>query len=89
MPRIQVQNLPPKKDTSQDDVIARFCYYFPQYTFQEALALPFRRIRQMLAVVDSEKAREYFILTKIAAAPHTKKGEGVKKLLNEFKKQMK
>lgn len=84
--KLKAQKIPRKK-TSLDDVIARFCYYFPQYTFADAKKkLPYRRVMQMLRVAEKERAAFLFELTNIAAAPHTKKGQGVKKLLDIYRK---
>jgi hypothetical protein len=76
----------PKKEETIDDILARFCYHFPQYKYHEAKKMPFFRIKQMLSVAIKEDAKKMYNLTRIVAAPHTKKGGGVKKLSNHFKK---
>jgi hypothetical protein len=81
---IRVQKVP-KKTIDPEEKIARFCYYFPQYTFAEAKKLPDVRINRMLKVVDKEKAQDFYLLTQIIAAPHAKSGNGVQKMLNLFK----
>lgn len=78
----------PKRTESPEDTLARFCFYFPQYTYAQARQMPFIRIRQMLRVVLTEQARQMFFLTQIAASPHIEKGRGVKKMLNYFKELM-
>lgn len=40
----------------------------------------------MLKVANKEEAKHLFELTQIAAAPHTKKGVGTKKLLEQYAK---
>jgi len=87
MARIEVQK-PYKKPYSTDDILARFCFYFPQYTLEQARKIPQKRIMQMLKVVDREHAMMFANLTRIVASPHTKRGEGVKKLFAEFKDKM-
>ena len=84
MARIEVKKRP-QKALSVEDILARFCFYFPQYTFQEARKIPYHRVIQMLKVVDRELSMKYLMLTRISAAPHTKKGAGVKKLIKELK----
>lgn len=37
-----------------EDVLARFCYYFPQYTYQKARRLPAVRVRKMLRSARNE-----------------------------------
>ncbi|MFA9228760.1 MAG: hypothetical protein ACEQR7_10090 [Agathobacter rectalis] len=70
-----------------EDIIARFCYYYPQYTYHFAYKnLPFKRIVKMLSVARKEQALMLYNITRAIAAPHTKKGSGVKSLLDEFKK---
>lgn len=87
MPVIRVQKVP-KKTESAEDTLARFCFYFQQYTYKEAQALPFRRVMKLLKIAKRERARQMYELTQIAAAPHTDKGVGVKKMLKYFQEQV-
>lgn len=80
---IHVQKIP-KKSIHAEEIIARFCYYFPQYTFAQARFMPYKRIKQMLDVVRKEQAQQYAVLTNIIASPHTKRGEGIKKMIKYF-----
>lgn len=48
--------------------------------------MPARDVQLLLKVASKQEARKYLALTQIAAAPHTKKGQGVKNLITEFKK---
>lgn len=83
---IKAQKVPKKQD-HPDDLIARFCYYYPQYTFSKAKKqVPLKRIVQMLNVARKEQALFLYNITEAIAAPHTKKGQGVTSLLNRFKK---
>lgn len=81
---IRVQKVP-KKTESAEDLICRFCFYFPRYSYQEARQLPHKRIVKMLKIAREEKARFLHDLTESIAAPHTKKGKGVNKMLKYFK----
>lgn len=67
---------------------ARICYYYPQYTLEEASRLSVRDIRLLLNVANEIEAERFFNLTQIAAAPHTKKGKGVKQLTDYFQSLM-
>lgn len=69
-----------------EELYAQVCYHYPQYTLETASQLSFRRIRLLLRTVSKIQAAHYYNLTQIAAAPHTKKGSGVKKLAEHFKK---
>lgn len=84
MPIVKVQKLPKKKSASFQSILYSFCYFFPQYTYNEARLLPAKRVISMLNAARREKAREYLNLLRIATAPHTDKGTGVKNLTEEF-----
>ncbi len=84
MPVIKAQQVP-KKTQKAVDVLAKFCYYFPQYTFNQAKKMPYKRVSQMLSVVRKERAKFKSDLVKIVTAPHTKKGKGVTNLIQYFK----
>lgn len=73
---------------SKRELWATICYYYPQYTLNEASKLPARDIRLLLKVAEKMQAKYKYDLTQIVAAPHTRKGSGVKKLTEHFKKQM-
>ena len=74
--------------TNKRELWARICYHYPQYTLKEASELPVRDIKLLLKVARQIQAENKYDYTQIAAAPHTKKGSGVKKLTEHFKKQM-
>lgn len=76
---IQAQQIP-RKQTSADDIVARFCYLFPQYTFKEAKKLPAKRLIQMIGVAEKYEAQRFLLLLRIVAAPHTKDGSGYKRI---------
>lgn len=81
---IKVQKIP-RKTESALETVARFCFYFQQYTFQEARKLPFKYINLMLTVARKEYAMKMHDLTQAISAPNTPKGIGVKKMLKYFK----
>ena len=83
MPVIKAQQIP-KKAESAEDTLARFCFYFQQYTYSEARQLPFVRVFKMLKVATRERARQMYELTQVVSAPHNDKGNGVQKMLNYF-----
>lgn len=81
---VRVKKVPRKKE-NPEDIIATFCYYFPQYKYHEAKKLPYRRIKQMLRVAKKETARQNYYLTRIISAPHAKNASSaIKKLLEDF-----
>lgn len=67
---------------------ATICYYYPQYTLEEASRLSIRDIKLLLKIAEKLEAQKMLAFTQIAAAPHTKKGQGVKKLTDYYKKQI-
>lgn len=80
---------PTSSETNKRELWATVCYYYPQYTLKEASQLSVRDIKLLLRVAEKIDAKNKYDLTQIAAAPHTKKGSGVKKLTEHFEKQMK
>ena len=81
------QPVPSSEDTTSDrEIWATVAYYYPQYTLKEASKLPARDIKLLIKTARKLEAQKMFNLTQIAAAPHTKKGEGVKKLSEHFKR---
>lgn len=84
---IEVQKVPvSQKKESSDDILAQFCYYYPQYKFHEAKKLPIKRVVQMLRIANRELAKHYSNLLEISVAPHTQKAQGVKKLRDVYGK---
>jgi hypothetical protein len=83
MATIQVAPVP-KKKVKALDLLAELCYFYPQYTLAEARRLPAKDVLLLLKVAHKKKAEEYLNLTQIAAAPHTRKGAGVKKLSTRY-----
>lgn len=88
--RVKAQPIPVKNQkTKNRDLWATVCYYYPQYTLQEASKLSVRDINLLLRIATNIEAQKMYDLTQIAAAPHTKKGSGVKKLTDYFRKKIK
>lgn len=81
-----------RKEQSQKatnrELWATICYYYPQYTLEEASRLSIRDIKLLLKIAEKLEAQKMLAFTQIAAAPHTKKGQGVKKLTDYYKKQI-
>ncbi len=75
----------PKSKIKVDDLLYLFVYKFPQYTYSQAEKLPYKRVIEMLNTARREDARFMYELTQIVASPHTKKGSGVKKVLEYYK----
>lgn len=69
------------------ELYATVCYYYPRYSLQEAQKLPARDLNLLIKTAKKMEAVKMFNLTQIAAAPNSKKGKGVSKLLDHFKKE--
>lgn len=84
---IRVAKLPAKKLTKKDaeQLLDTLCLYYPAYTFAAARKLPFKDVRRMVRNAKKKEAAFLHNLLQIVAAPHTKKGEAVKKLAEQFK----
>lgn len=68
------------------ELYAQLCFYYPQYTLKDAQALTARNFQLLLKTARKLEATRMYNLTQIAAAPHSKNGQGVKKLLAHFKR---
>jgi hypothetical protein len=85
--RIKVQKVKTARaKLNGDELLAQLCFLFPQYTLNEARRLPYKDVQLLLRVAQKQQATQLYNLTQVVAAPHTKKGEGVKKLSEHFKK---
>jgi len=68
------------------DLLTRVCYFYPQYTLEMAETLTDSQVTALLIQVEKQRAIGFYNLTLIAAAPHTKKGQLVGKLIKQYKK---
>jgi hypothetical protein len=66
--------------------LASLCYYYPAYTLRMARNVPYKHVKIMLSQAKRMEAIRFHNQAQIAAAPHTKKGQGVKKLLKHFER---
>ncbi len=85
---IQVATVP-KKPVKALQLLAELCYYYPQYTLADARRLPAKDVLLLIKTARKKQAEEYLNLTQIAAAPHTRKGVGVKKLSDRYSRVIK
>ena len=69
-----------------NELLTRVCYYYPQYTLEAAEMLTNSQVNALLLQAEKQKAIEFYNLTMISAAPHSKKGQLVGKLIKEYKK---
>ena len=88
--RIKAQEINPIKDTkmSKRKTWASVCYYYPQYTLEDVSDMSLRDIRLLLSTAKKIEAQKMLELTQIVASPHTKKGKGVKKLIDYYKSKI-
>ena len=88
--RVKAQPIPRNNDKVRNrELWARVCYFYPQYTLQEASKLPVRDIKLLLKIADKMEAEKRYEYVQIVAAPHTKKGSGVKSLTDYYRRKMK
>ena len=85
MAKIEVAKIP-QKDVKKRNLYARVCYFYPQYRLEDVAKMPNRDVVLLLKTAEQVEALRMLNLTQIAAAPHTKKGSGVQKLSNHFKR---
>lgn len=77
---------PDESDADYVELITRVCYFYPQYTLETAQSLTHAQINALLIQADKQRALDYYNQVLIAAAPHSKKGKLVDKLLKKYKK---
>lgn len=76
----------PKRQINARQLLAELCFYYPQYTLAAARRLPAKDVMLLLKTAMRKDAEYYHHMTQITAAPHTKKGQGVKKLSSRYGK---
>lgn len=83
-----VADVPEGDDSDSEvvDTITRICYFYPQYDLVAAEKLTNAQATALLVQADKQKAIEYYNMLLISAAPHTKKGQLVDKLIKQYKK---
>lgn len=87
MTKVEVAKVPKTlKKGSNRELLATVCYYY-NYTLEGASRLPARDVVLLLKTARKIEATRMYNLTQVAAAPHTEKGKGVKKLSEHFKKE--
>lgn len=88
---VKVQPIPSRsvEQINKRELWATICYYYPQYTLKEASELSIRDIKLLLRVAEKKEAEARYDYTQIVAAPHTKKGAGVKQLTDYYRDRMK
>ena len=77
-----------KEDSDSEvvDLLTRVCYFYPQYTLDAAERLTNDQVTALLLQAEKQRATDFYNQTLISAAPHTKKGQLVSKLLKNYKK---
>lgn len=82
MPVIKAQKIA-REAVKTEDTLSVFCYHFPQYTYAQARALPYKRVRLMLKAARKEQARQMIDLMRVIAGSNSKKG--IDNVLSYFK----
>lgn len=85
---VEVKQVPKTKRSGSTTLrmLARLCFYYPQFTFNQARTMPAKRVNLLLEEAYRIEAERMAQLVQIAAAPHTDKGKGVKKLTNHYQR---
>ena len=89
---VEVKSLHPTEKNNPDsdadvvDLITRVCYFYPQYTLDEAEKLTDSQVTALLVQAERQRAIDLYNYTLIAAAPHSKKGKLVDKLIKQYRK---
>lgn len=87
MADIKVQRVPrAERGLSKRKLYATVAYHFPQYTLKEVEAMPYRDVQLLLKTAQQQQAAYFHNMTLIVQAPHSKKQQNVKKLVDHFKK---
>jgi len=73
-------------ETDIVDLITRVCYFYPQYNLETAQKLTNAQVTALLVQVEKQRAINLYNHTLIAAAPYTKKGKLVEKLIKQYRK---
>lgn len=76
----------PDSDADVVDLITRVCYFYPQYTLETAQELTNAQVTALLLQAEKQRAIEFYNHVLIAAAPHSKKGSLVGKLIKQYRK---
>lgn len=89
---VEVMPLKPPTDSDDDsetdivDLITRVCYFYPQYDLEKAQKLTNSQVTALLLQAEKQRAIEFYNYVLIAAAPHSKKGKLVEKLIKQYRK---
>jgi hypothetical protein len=78
-----VQNAEYQKE-SVLDLCARFCLYYPVYTYEEALRLPLKTIYRLLKIATKERAKLMIRLLEIARAAQYDKPDAFNQLRRSY-----
>ena len=83
--RIKVAKAP-RAEVKPISLLGTLCYYYPQYTLQEARNLPYKHVILLINTAHRIKAADNLNLLQIVAAPNY---EGrVNELINYYKGQL-
>lgn len=84
MSRVSVARMPEEaKNIGGRELLARLCYYYPQYTLAAARRLPYKDVVLLLKTANKLEAEKHINLLNINAAPNAK--NGVKDMANYYK----
>lgn len=77
---------PENTDSTVVELLTRVCYFYPQYDLEAADKLTEAQVTALLVQAERQRAIDFYNHTLIAAAPHSKKGKLVEKLIKQYRK---
>lgn len=86
MAKVQQQKVSSSSNNTfnSKNILWKFCYYYPAYTYQEARKIPYKEVTKALEIAEAEKSKLMIDLTQVACAPYGKKNSP-KKLIEHYK----
>lgn len=74
MAEIKVKKVPERAPPTSQEILATFCFYYQQYTYEQAKQLPYRRISSFLKIARKQQAQKMLDLTRVIAGASSSKG---------------
>ena len=79
---IKAKKIPAPKPEEALDTVARFCYHFQQYTFQEARKVPYNTVIRLLKAVEIDHSKKMIDMVHVSSVSDKK---GADKVIQYFK----
>jgi hypothetical protein len=76
----------PTKRIGRRELYATVCWYYPQYNLNQVSKLPARDIDLLIRVARKREAMKFYNLAQVSAAARARKGNGMRKIIDHFRK---